>query len=320
MIMKNLENYGALVLASRLRRLSEQFYSGVDDSYLAAGVTLSSRCFPLLFLLRDNGPSSITVLADQMGQSHPAIVQLSRKLLAADVVTEHADPKDERRRLLALSNAGRALLARMVPLWDDVCAALDVALDGDAPALLAIVERAERRLAAAPFGLMIAARRRERETAAAVEIVDYTQAWAADFKRLNIEWLERYFYVEEVDDANLSDPHGNILAPGGRIVMARLGDDIIGTCALINAGEGRLELSKMAVTPRCQGLGVGRRLIEKAIGIFHDSPFQVLFLESNTKLRPAVALYESVGFRHVARPATMDSHYQRANVYMELQA
>ena len=44
----------------------------------------------------------------------------------------------------------------------------------------------------------------------------------------------------------------------------------------------------------------------------------LLFLESNSKLHPAIRLYESSGFTHVARPAG-DAHYQRADVYMEWQ-
>ena len=76
-----LQTYGSLMLASRLRRLSDQLYAGVDTSYLAAGVELTSRCFPLLLLLRDNGPTAITALAAQIGQTHPVVVQLGRKLL-----------------------------------------------------------------------------------------------------------------------------------------------------------------------------------------------------------------------------------------------
>ena len=51
-----------------------------DLRYLAAGVELTSRCFPLLLLLRDNGPTAITALAAQIGQTHPVVVQLGRNL------------------------------------------------------------------------------------------------------------------------------------------------------------------------------------------------------------------------------------------------
>src|SRR5471032_895305 len=286
--MANLNDYGALMLASRMRKLSEQMYNGVDQSYKAAGIDFPSRCSSLLLLLRDNGPTPITTLAAQIGQTHPAVIQLSRKLLEAGVVSEQSDPADTRRRLLALSDHGRALMDNMAPLWDDILAAVDI----------------------------IAGRRRQRELAA-VEIIDYAPQHAVDFHRLNIEWLERFFYVEEHDNAVLSDPQTHILDGGGAIFLARLHGDIVGACALIEAGDGRVELSKMAVTPRCQGLGVGRRLIERAIAAFQAGPGRLLYLESNSKLETAVRLYERSGFQHTPKPASAEAHYQRANVYME---
>lgn len=324
--MRTLNDYGSLLLGSRLRRLSDQLHAGVDQAYVAAGVELSSRCFPILFLLRDNGPTSITVLAAQIGQTHPAVVQLGRKMLDAGVVAEMSAPDDERRRLLALTDDGRQLMLRLQPVWQDIQAAVDVVCDHGTEQLLAALGRAESHLQANAFADVIAARKRVRERES-VEIIDFTDAdenadgtdYADDFRRLNIEWLERHFYVEALDHAILSQPRTTILAPGGAIFLARLNGAIVGTCALINAGDGRLELSKMAVTQDCQGLGLGRRLIERALAHFRASGASLLFLESNSKLQPALALYESVGFRHVARPET-EAHYQRANVYMEFQA
>ena len=314
--MANLNDYGALMLASRMRKLSEQMYNGVDQSYKAAGIDFPSRCSSLLLLLRDNGPTPITTLAAQIGQTHPAVIQLSRKLLEAGVVSEQSDPADTRRRLLALSDHGRALMDNMAPLWDDILAAVDVALDGHTDALMATLGRLETRLQETPFADIIAGRRRQRELAA-VEIIDYAPQYAVDFHRLNIEWLERFFYVEELDNAVLSDPQTHILDGGGAIFLARLHGDIVGACALIEAGDGRVELSKMAVTPRCQGLGVGRRLIERAIAAFQAGPGRLLYLESNSKLKTAVRLYERSGFQHTPKPASAEAHYQRANVYME---
>ncbi|WP_295994624.1 GNAT family N-acetyltransferase [Rugamonas sp.] len=152
---------------------------------------------------------------------------------------------------------------------------------------------------------------------AAVDIIDYAPHYAADFKRLNIDWLERFFYVEQIDNTVLSDPQRHILDPGGAIFLARLGGEIIGACALIAAGDGALELSKMAVAPHRQGLGVGRRLIERAIAAYQAGPATRLFLESNSKLEPAIRLYLRAGFAHAPKPAAAEAHYERADVYME---
>jgi ribosomal protein S18 acetylase RimI-like enzyme len=131
---------------------------------------------------------------------------------------------------------------------------------------------------------------------------------------LNIEWLEKYFRVEPIDHDILSQPAA-ILRNGGAILLARHGNDIIGTCALLREGESRYELSKMAVAEAHQGVGVGRRLLMAAIQTYTAKAGSELFLETNSALTPAIHLYESAGFVHATRPAT-PAHYTRADVYM----
>lgn len=151
--------------------------------------------------------------------------------------------------------------------------------------------------------------------AAAIDILPFESKYRDDFKRLNVEWLERYFFVEPIDEDVLSRPEQAILEPGGFIWVARHDGQIVGTCALIHAGDGRFELAKMAVTPRYQRLHIGRRLLLEAIAQFTRMQGRELFLESNRTLSPALALYEAHGFRHAPRPAGL-SHYQRSDVYM----
>jgi ribosomal protein S18 acetylase RimI-like enzyme len=147
-----------------------------------------------------------------------------------------------------------------------------------------------------------------------VEIIPFESRYQADFKRLNIAWLEKFFRVEPIDEEVLSDPEARIIGPGGHILFARLDEEIVGACALIAQGGGRFELSKMAVDERHQGLGLGRRLLEAAVATFKEVDGAELFLESNSSLGPAIRLYETSGFRHEPRPAA--SHYERADVYM----
>lgn len=149
-----------------------------------------------------------------------------------------------------------------------------------------------------------------------IRIVDYAARWREDFARLNIEWLERWFTVEPIDREVLGDPETHILAGGGHVLFAVDADDrAVGTVALKRESEGVYELTKMAVMPEMRGAGVGRLLMHGAIKAFQARGGQELFLESSSKLAPALALYESVGFRHYPAPRP-GSHYVRADVYM----
>ena len=157
-------------------------------------------------------------------------------------------------------------------------------------------------------------------TGPAVRIVDFDPRWREDFARLNVEWLQRWFTVEPVDREVLGDPEAHILAEGGHILFAIAPDAAghdraVGTVALKHEGEGVYELTKMAVAPAQRGRGMGRQLMMEALATFRRLGGRELFLESSSKLGPALKLYESVGFRHYPAPRP-GSHYARADIYM----
>ncbi|MFN0061561.1 MAG: GNAT family N-acetyltransferase [Myxococcaceae bacterium] len=154
-----------------------------------------------------------------------------------------------------------------------------------------------------------------RTTAASVEVVPYAPELKEHFYRINVAWLRQYFQVEPIDERVLSSPETEILEPGGAILFARLGGEIVGTCALMRDTPGCYELTKMGVDQGQRGLGIGRVLIDAAVREYERREGRLLFLETNSILTPAIRLYESVGFVH--RPRPRPSHYARGNVYME---
>ena len=149
-----------------------------------------------------------------------------------------------------------------------------------------------------------------------VEIVPFAARWARDFARLNYEWIEKYFSVEQHDREILDDPQTWVIGPGGQIFMALADSQAVGTVAMIPAGEGTLELTKMAVSPAHQGQGIGDELMYAAMRYARNTGARKVFLETHHKLGPALGLYRKHGFVDV--PPDPDSLYSRADVRMEL--
>lgn len=142
---------------------------------------------------------------------------------------------------------------------------------------------------------------------------------ATAFARLNEEWITTHFTLEAKDRETLADPFGRYVAPGGDVLLARHGDEVLG-CVALEPGDARVfELSKMAVSPAAQGQGLGRRLLEAAIARARELGATALFLGSNRRLGPAVHLYEAVGFAHVPREDIGPMPYDRADVFMRLE-
>lgn len=146
-------------------------------------------------------------------------------------------------------------------------------------------------------------------------IVPYSIELKEHIKTLNYEWLEKYFFVEQGDVKQLSDPQLHIIDKGGHIYFAKYNDKIVGTSTLIKTGIGEYELAKMAVTEKYKGLGIGKLLLEHCIREAKGLKALKLSLFSNTKLISAIHLYKKYGFTKVPLPE--DIHYQRADIMME---
>lgn len=149
-----------------------------------------------------------------------------------------------------------------------------------------------------------------------VTITDYENKYANDFAKLNFEWLEKYFYIEEYDKKVLLNPQKYILDESGHILFALINEKVVGTVALIKRDNDVFELSKMAVTEEYQGLRIGQKLMYACIDFAGRTGAKRLFLDSNTKLTPAITLYNKVGFREI--PVPKDTPYERCNIRMEL--
>lgn len=147
-----------------------------------------------------------------------------------------------------------------------------------------------------------------------IEIVDYNPSYQEAFKEMNIAWIEKAFFVEEVDIEVLDNPDKFILNPGGSILMALRNGEPVGTCSLKNKGNGLYELTKMTVTEKARGLKVGRLLCLAMLDKARSLGAKTVELYSNTKgSAVAIQLYFQLGFKEVP----LDTQaYQRADIKM----
>lgn len=150
-------------------------------------------------------------------------------------------------------------------------------------------------------------------TNAGLEIIEYAPQYHDDFRRLNHEWITRYFELEPSDHASLDNPHAYILAPGGCILLARYQGAIVGAGALLAHADGTWELAKMAVTDRLQGQGIGFQLSAALLNRARTMGIARVELVSNRRLLPALHIYRKLGFVEIPLgPVT----YKRGDIKM----
>jgi DNA-binding MarR family transcriptional regulator/predicted GNAT family acetyltransferase len=315
--MDIIQSLGPLAIASRLKRLSDRLLKDAALIYEGESLAFEPRWFPVFYLLWQKAPIGVTEISRELGVTHPAVNQVAGDLENAGLLVSGRDKEDDRRRLLSLSQKGKELITRLVPVWRDIEEASRDLLDSQAPGLLGDLDRVESALDEKEMSQRIRDLLKHRQQEA-VEILDYEPRYKAAFKRLNLEWLERYFEVEPVDERILSDPQGQVLKRGGKILFARLDGEIVGTAALIPREEGTAELTKLAVAEKARGRQAGKKLVLAAIERARALGARTLQLHTNPKLVAANQLFRQLDFSQVTPAPRKDLGYKRPSILMTL--
>lgn len=311
------ERTGKMAIGSRLRVLTETLTRDAASIYGLYGVDIKPKWFPVFYSLTDEQPKSVTVIAREIGQSHPSVSIIVKEMIKAGLIEEVDDKADRRCTLITLTEYGKSLSQELIAQLRDVERAVEQIsseCDNDLWAAIADWEKALGRKSILERVKEIKEQREHSE----VEIVEYMPQYKKAFYELNRKWIEQYWELEPHDIEVLESPDKHILEKGGHIFVALYNGFPVGVCALCPMPEESpydFELAKLAVNNSIQRKGIGRRLCDAVINKARELGGGRLFLESNTRLKPAIALYRKLGFKELPEyhPA-----YARGDIQMEL--
>ena len=103
-------------------------------------------------------------------------------------------------------------------------------------------------------------------------------------------------------------------ASGVFLVVESAAGEIVGTAGVRRLDPGIGEIKRMWVRPAWQGLGLGRRLIDRCLEEARALGFRVVRLDTERKMEAALHLYRSRGFTEVPDY----NGNVRAQIWMEL--
>jgi ribosomal protein S18 acetylase RimI-like enzyme len=149
-----------------------------------------------------------------------------------------------------------------------------------------------------------------------IEIVDYQKEHQPYFEQFNRAWIEKYFWLEEIDIYVLQHPEEAILGKGGAILMAKYEGTVAGTVALKKISEDVFEFTKMAVDEPFRRRGIAEALSHAAFEKARASGARKVILYSQTGLVPAITMYRKLGFKEVPLEKGV---YKRSDIKMEME-
>ena len=121
--MNVINELGVLAIATRLQRLAEQMRKDGLLIYKAHGVDFEPKWFPVIYTLHVKPGLSVVEVSAEIGYSHPSTITLLKELEKQKLVRSGKDKTDERKRLVQLTEKGKALINQMKPVWQVMIAA-----------------------------------------------------------------------------------------------------------------------------------------------------------------------------------------------------
>lgn len=138
--MNVIDASGLLAIATRLQRLSERLRKDGALIYKAYGIDFEPKWFPVIYTLHCKPLLSVVEIASEIGYTHPSTISLLKELEKQRLIRSRRDKVDERKRLLQLTEKGKALVEQVQPVWKVMTAAIAEFTDTRNNLMKAIVE------------------------------------------------------------------------------------------------------------------------------------------------------------------------------------
>ena len=103
-------------------------------------------------------------------------------------------------------------------------------------------------------------------------------------------------------DIAVQTPPGDLNAPAGSILIARLDGESVGCgCVKFDRGVGYAEIKRVWVSESVRGGGVAKRLMAELEVMARNEGANVVRLDTNKALTEAIAMYHRLGYHEIER-------------------
>ena len=131
-----------------------------------------------------------------------------------------------------------------------------------------------------------------------MKIIPYESKYREDFIRLNTEWLERFYWIEDFDQ-DAMDRVDELVQNGAMAYFAVENGEILATCMTMPLENDTWEMCKLAARNQYTGTGAGNSVFCACMSYAVSHGAKRLVLISCTGLKAAIHLYRKNGFHEV---------------------
>lgn len=132
-----------------------------------------------------------------------------------------------------------------------------------------------------------------------MKIIEYKKKFKQDFIELNKAWIIDNFKFLEKEDIHTFNKIDDNIASGAMIYFAVKDNIVLATCMALPMENNTWEICKLAANKNYKHKGAGSAVFEATMKYAVKNGAKRLFLISNSKLKPALHIYEKYGFKEI---------------------
>jgi N-acetylglutamate synthase-like GNAT family acetyltransferase len=132
-----------------------------------------------------------------------------------------------------------------------------------------------------------------------MELVKFEDKYRQAFIDFNTDWIVTNFGFLEEHDLQTFDKIDDEIKNGAMIFFAVENDIPLACCMSMPMEDSTWEICKLASNNKVQHKGAGNLVFKASMDWAVDNGAKRLFILSNSKLKPALHIYEKYGFKEI---------------------
>jgi DNA-binding MarR family transcriptional regulator len=184
---------GALLFGTRLKRLSEKFFSDLSEIYKEEDINFETSWFPVFYLLDSQHEITISYIARQLEITHSGASQMVTSLKKKGFVQISQVCEDKRIKTVTLTLQGEKKLAEIKPIWHALQESMVDINDGVDPGgpfkIFGLLDDLEERVSSINLVGLVQKKLRLNQFLEKIEILEYTDELHELFMALVLGWI-----------------------------------------------------------------------------------------------------------------------------------
>jgi DNA-binding MarR family transcriptional regulator len=184
---------GALLFGTRLKRLSDKFFTDLSEIYKEENISFETSWFPVFYLLDNQHEVTISYIARQLEITHSGASQMVTSLKKKGFVQISQVCEDKRIKTVTLTLQGGKKLAEIKPIWHALQESMVDINDGVDPGgpfkIFGLLDDLEERVSSINLVGLVQKKLRLNQFLEKIEIIEYTDELHEAFMALVLDWI-----------------------------------------------------------------------------------------------------------------------------------